>query len=182
MFTGFEYFWLQVLLISFIVSTFNNASMAIISYKMFGSKIESSLTLNLPTDKLSSKIAIYTTLVNPISKYALLVIPIVDATSSWFPWKVNKKVFNILVGTTLLIFSVIIALTVPFFGYLMALVGAFLTITASIIFPSLCYLKITGNLRRWVCEVVIIWGIIVLGVIVVIAGTYSSISQIVGHM
>ncbi|XP_050230002.1 amino acid transporter AVT1I-like isoform X2 [Mercurialis annua] len=172
----------HVLVICFIICTFSYALMAIIGYKMFGSDVESQVTLNLPTGKLSSRIAIYTTLVNPIAKYALMVTPIVNATKNWFPWSCNKKPFNLLMSTSLLISTVIVALAVPFFGYLMSLVGAFLSITASIILPCLCYLKISGNLRRFGCEVVVIWGMILLGVMVVIFGTYTSLLQIVGHL
>jgi len=37
--------------------------MAIIDYLMFGGEVESQVNLNLPLDKVSSKLAIYTTLV-----------------------------------------------------------------------------------------------------------------------
>ncbi|XP_050229904.1 amino acid transporter AVT1I-like [Mercurialis annua] len=168
----------NVLAICFILCTFSYASMAIIGYKMFGSDVKSQITLNLPARKLSSKIAIYTTLVNPIAKYALMVTPIVNATKTWFPSYSNKKSFNLVVSTSLLISSVIVALVFPFFGTLMSLVGAFLSVTASIILPCLCYLKISGNFRRFGCEVVILWGIIVFGIIVAIFGIYTSLLQI----
>lgn len=156
--------------------------MAVIGYSMFGSAVESQVSLNLPTTKLSSRMAIYTTLVNPISKYALMVTPIVNVTKNWFPWYCNKKPFNIFISTALLMSTVIVALAVPLFGYLMSLVGAFLSATASIILPCLCYLKISGTYRRLGCEVVVIGGILVLGVAVVIFGTYTSLLQIVGHL
>jgi vesicular inhibitory amino acid transporter len=54
--------------------------MAVFGYLMFGSNVQSQITLNLPIEKLSSRVAIYTTLVNPIAKYALMVTPIVNAT------------------------------------------------------------------------------------------------------
>lgn len=40
---------------------------------------DSQVTLNLPAAQLSSKITIYTTLVNPFSKYALMVTPTAPA-------------------------------------------------------------------------------------------------------
>ncbi|KAH0670235.1 hypothetical protein KY290_025656 [Solanum tuberosum] len=45
----------------------------------------SQITLNLPIGKISSKIAIYTTLVNPITKYALVVSPIATAIEDKLP-------------------------------------------------------------------------------------------------
>uniref|UniRef100_A0A2C9WAV2 Amino acid transporter transmembrane domain-containing protein n=1 Tax=Manihot esculenta TaxID=3983 RepID=A0A2C9WAV2_MANES len=172
----------NVLLICFIFCTFTYASMAVIGYSMFGSEVQSQVTLNLPIGKLSSRVAIYTILVNPISKYALMITPIVNATKNWSPWYCNKKPFNVFISTALLISTVIVALAVPFFGYLMTLVGAFLSFTASIILPCLCYLKISGTYRRLGCEGVVVGGIVVLGIAVVISGTYSALLQIVGHL
>ncbi|PPD99276.1 hypothetical protein GOBAR_DD03677 [Gossypium barbadense] len=99
----------------------------------------SNVTLNLPASKISSKVAIYTTLVNPIAKYALMVTPIVNAIKTRFSCRYNLRFLSILIGTNLLISTVLVALAIPFFGSLMSLVGALLSITASIILPCLCY-------------------------------------------
>lgn len=69
-------FLLQVLLVCFVFCTITYAAMAVSGYLMFGSNVQSHITLNLPIEKLSSEIAIYTTLVNPISKYAQMVTPL----------------------------------------------------------------------------------------------------------
>ncbi|KAK9925074.1 hypothetical protein M0R45_033415 [Rubus argutus] len=172
----------NVLLVCFILCTICYASMAVFGYLMFGSTLQSQITLNLPTHKISSKVAIYTTLVNPISKFALMVAPIMNAAKRWFPSYKNTRFFNLLIGTTLVISSVIVALAVPFFAYLMELVGAFLSVTAAIIMPCLCYLKISGAYRKIGCEMLIIGGIILLGAAVVIFGTYTSLVEIIGHL
>ncbi|KAM5581403.1 amino acid transporter AVT1I [Rosa sericea] len=172
----------NVLLVCFILCTICYASMAVFGYLMFGSTVQSQITLNLPTNKISSQVAIYTTLVNPISKFALMVTPIMNAAKRWFPGYQNKRFFNILVSTTLVISCVIVALAVPFFAYLMALVGAFLSVTASIIMPCFCYLKISGTYQKIGCEMLIIWGIILLGAALVIFGTYTSLVEIIGHL
>ncbi|KAF3444342.1 hypothetical protein FNV43_RR14033 [Rhamnella rubrinervis] len=83
-------------------------------YLMFGSGVESQITLNLPTGKVSSKVAIYTTLVTPIAKYALTITPIVDAAKTCFPSHVNKRLFGLFVSITLLISTVMVALVLPF--------------------------------------------------------------------
>ncbi|KAI4366682.1 hypothetical protein MLD38_022529 [Melastoma candidum] len=173
----------NVLLLCFILCTIGYASMAVMGYLMFGDGVQSQITLNLPLKKLSSKIAIYTTLVNPICKYALMVTPIVNAAKQRLPscCNTNKKLPSFMVSTTLVISTVIVALTVPFFGYLMSLVGAFLSITASIILPCLCYLKISGRYRRFEMETVAIMGIIVMGIATAVFGTYTSILEIIGH-
>ncbi|XVF58276.1 hypothetical protein PTKIN_Ptkin07bG0051900 [Pterospermum kingtungense] len=173
----------NVLVVCFVLCTISYASMAIFGYLMFGPDVESQITLNLPTDKLSSRVAIYTTLVNPISKYALMVTPIVNSIkTSWFPSRYNKRFLSFFIGTTLVISTVLVALAVPFFGYLMSLVGAFLSITASVILPCLCYLKISGAYQRLDGETVAIGLVIVMGVAVVIFGTYTSLVDIIGNL
>lgn len=167
----------QVLFICFFWSTITYASMAIIGYLMFGSKVQSQITLNLSTLKFSSKVAIYTTLVNPMSKFALMISPVVSAIESCFPRLRKKRPFRLLIRSALVLSNVAVALTVPFFGYLMSLVGAFLSITASIILPCLCYLKINSGSSK--NEQMIIVGIICFSVVIVIFGTYSSLVEIV---
>lgn len=176
------HYTLQVLLICFVLSTAGYASMAIIGYLMFGAQVESQITLNLPINKISSQIAIYTTLVNPISKYALMVTPITNALKGLLPQQHRNKLTSILISTSLVISTVIVALTVPFFAYLTSLVGAFLSITASILLPCSCYLKISGTYRKYGCETVTIVTIIILGVVIGIFGTYTSLVQIIDHL
>ncbi|XP_075659355.1 amino acid transporter AVT1I-like isoform X1 [Castanea sativa] len=172
----------NVLLVCFTLCTISYASMAVFGYLMFGSNVQSQITLNLPIGKLSSRVAIYTTLVNPIAKYALMVTPLVNATRNWFPYQYNKRVIGLLISTCLVISTVIVALAVPFFAYLMSLVGAFLSVSASIILPCLCYLKISGTYKRFGCEMLIIWGIILMGVAITISGTYISLLEIIHHL
>ncbi|KAI3976847.1 hypothetical protein MKX01_008705 [Papaver californicum] len=168
----------KFLLLCFVLCTISYATMAVLGYLMFGENIKSQVTLNLPTDKLSSKIAIYTTLVTPIAKYTLMAAPIVNAIESSWGINHNNKTISLLIRTMFLVSSVIVALAIPFFGYPMSLAGAFLSATASIIIPCLCYLKIMGKYRRWGYELVIIIGIILMGISVVIIGTYTSLEQI----
>ncbi|KAB1211600.1 Vacuolar amino acid transporter 1 [Morella rubra] len=172
----------SVLLLCFTLCTVSYASMAVLGYLMFGSEVQSQITLNLPTDKLSSRVAIYTTLVIPITKYALIVTPIVNATKSWFPSGYNKKIFGLVVSTSLVISTVIGALVIPFYADLMSLVGALLSVTASIIMPCLCYLKISGTYRRFGVEMAVLWGIVLMGVAVAVVGTYTSLSELIGDL
>ncbi|XP_023912732.1 amino acid transporter AVT1I-like [Quercus suber] len=146
--------------------------MAVCGYLMFGSNVQSQITLNLPTDKLSSREA----------KYALMVTPIVNAIKSWFPRQYNKRMFGLLISASLVISTVIVAFAVPFFATLMSLVGALLSSTVSIILPCLCYLKISCSYRKIGWEMVVICFIILMGVALAISGTYTSLVQIVGDL
>ncbi|KAM7267312.1 hypothetical protein ACFE04_009478 [Oxalis oulophora] len=169
----------KVMLVCFTLSTICYASMAVLGYMMFGPEVRSQITLDLPTKKLSSKIAIYTTLVNPIAKYALMVTPIVNAMKNWFPSSCQKRPGSLLISTSLVFSNVLVALTIPFFGRLMSVVGAFLSVTASIIIPCLCYLKISGSYRRFGLEALLLVAIVFLGFMVAVFGTYTSIGQLV---
>jgi solute carrier family 32 (vesicular inhibitory amino acid transporter) len=62
-----------MLFICFALSTLSYAFTGFVGYLMYGDALQSQVTLNLPSGKLSSKVAIYTTLVNPLTKYALVV-------------------------------------------------------------------------------------------------------------
>ncbi|MED6119195.1 hypothetical protein PIB30_009594 [Stylosanthes scabra] len=172
----------SVLLVCFILTTAGYAAMAIIGYLMFGPNVESQVTLNLPIDKLSSRVAIYTTLVNPISKYALMTTPITNGLKNLLPRRYKNRFTKTLVSTLMVVSTVIIAITVPLFGELMSLVGAFLSVTASILLPCSCYLKISGKYRILGCETIAIVAIIVAAVVIGIAGTYTSIMDIVHHL
>ncbi|CAL1392144.1 unnamed protein product [Linum trigynum] len=172
----------NVLLLCFILCTFCYASMAVLGYMMFGPHVQSQITLDLPTNKFSAKVAIYTTLVNPVAKYALMVTPIVNVAKKRFRAYCNKRPFSMFISTAFVISTVIVALALPFFGELMSLVGAFLSVTASIILPCGCYMKISGSYRRFSLETVLLWGVVVLGVIIVVFGTYTSLLQIMHQL
>ncbi|OAY79213.1 Vacuolar amino acid transporter 1 [Ananas comosus] len=168
----------KVLYICFALCTVNYGLMAIFGYMMYGQSLKSQVTLNLPSGKISSKIAIYTTLINPLTKYALLVTPIAEAFEDWF--QVSKvRCFSFLVRTILVISTVVVALAVPFFAYIVALTGSFLSSTATMLLPCLCYIKIFKSSKRLGIELAICVVIIGIGLMVATVGTYSSLKQII---
>ncbi|KAL2643363.1 hypothetical protein R1flu_010950 [Riccia fluitans] len=59
----------RVLQVSFLIVSFIYGGMAIMGITMFGDDTLSSITLNLPKEFTASKIAVWTTIVNPITKY-----------------------------------------------------------------------------------------------------------------
>ncbi|XP_068487863.1 amino acid transporter AVT1I-like [Phaseolus vulgaris] len=172
----------NVLLGCFLLTTAGYAYMAIIGYLMFGDEVKSQVTLNLPLNKVSSKLAIYTTLVNPISKFALVATPITNALKDLLPRRYKNRVTSIFVSTVLVMSTTIVALAFPFFGSLMSLVGAFLSVTASILLPCLCYLKISGTYRNFGYETTSIVIIIMAAIAMEISGTYTSFMEIVHQL
>lgn len=171
----------KVLLVCFITSTINYGSMAVMGYLMFGEHLKSQVTLNLPIKKMSTKIAIYTTLINPLTKYAIITTPITTAIEETSLFR-NSRSLSILIRTALVISTVIVALTIPFFGYVMAFIGSFLSVTASMLLPCLCYLKLNKAARKMGLELIIIVAILVAGLFIGVVGTFTSIKQIVNHL
>ncbi|CAI0448018.1 unnamed protein product [Linum tenue] len=171
----------QVLLVCFVVSTLSYGSMAVMGYLMYGEHLKSQVTLNLPIAKISSQVAIYTTLVNPVAKYAVIIGPVATAVEEKFVFE-NSRALCILVRTVILISTVIVALTVPFFGYVMAFIGSSLSVIASLILPCLCYVRINKSARKVGLELMLIVGILVVATVVGIVGTYTSVKQIVKQL
>ncbi|XP_022870561.1 amino acid transporter AVT1J-like [Olea europaea var. sylvestris] len=149
----------KVLLICFTLSTINYGTMAILGYAMYGGNLMSQVTLNLPMKSISSKIAIYTTLINPVTKYAIIVSPIasaLDEALSSHSSKLARRPARLIIKTVLVISTTVVALVIPFFGSIMAFIGSFLSVSGSILIPCLCYLKIDKTSRRFGTELIII--------------------------
>lgn len=167
-----------VLLLCFIICTLGYGLMGVIGYLMYGDSLMSQITLNLPSRNLSSSIAIYTTLINPFTKFALLVTPIAEAIEDSLHVGKNKAA-SLSIRTALVVSTTIVALVVPFFAYAVALTGSLLSGTATMLLPCACYLKIRSRTcRKLGFEQVVCVAIIIVGVGVVVVGTYSSLKQI----
>ncbi|CAM6108029.1 unnamed protein product [Calypogeia fissa] len=174
----------KVLLVCFVIVTIIYAGIGVLGYTMFGNEVESQVTLNLPKDYLSSRVAIWITLVSPFSKFALTITPLAVALEEFIPWSPKSRQYFIwgnVIRTGLVVSTVAVALLVPFFGYMMAFIGSFLSVSVAVILPCLCHLKIFGgrsgisSSEYWL-QVVILF----VGVVTAFVGTYSSISAIVG--
>lgn len=156
-------------------------SMGILGYLMYGEHLKSQVTLNLPLSKIGSKLAIYTTLINPITKYAVIISPIATAIEEARPFE-GSRLMSLLIRTVIVISTVIVALTIPFFGYVMAFIGAFLSVSMSMLLPCLCYLRIDKAARSFGLELVVIGFIVVIGIVIGVVGTYTSLKQIMVHL
>ncbi|XP_020690086.1 amino acid transporter AVT1A [Dendrobium catenatum] len=171
----------RALVICFSLCTAIYGSFAAISFLMFGESTLSQITLNLPKDAVASKVALWTTVINPFTKYALLLNPLARSIEELLPLGISCSVWcSVLLRTALVLSTVFIAFILPFFGLVMSLIGSLFSILVAIIMPTLCFLKISRNkatnLQVTVCVV-----IVAVGFISAIMGTYSSISKIVKH-
>ncbi|XP_010481051.1 PREDICTED: amino acid transporter ANT1-like [Camelina sativa] len=174
----------KILFISFALSSMIYGVMAIFGYLMYGEEVQSQITLNLPTHKVSAIIAISTTIVSALTKYALILSPIMEAINTRL-MKANykRRSIRMLTGTGLVLGTILVALVVPLFGYVMSLIGALLTSFTSIVFPCAIYLKISNGYRRCMeFESVVLVVIIVMGLVLMVTGTYSAIVGIIVHL
>ncbi|KAL5725537.1 hypothetical protein ACHQM5_008673 [Ranunculus cassubicifolius] len=167
----------KVLFLCFSVCTTGYASMAVLGYMMYGEKVNSQVTLNLPVKQICSKIVIYTTLIIPVAKYAIIITPVTSSIENRFAH--NKISLMILIRTVMVISTVVVAINVPFFKDLTSIVGSLLNVFASLIFPCVCYLKMSRTYKRWSYELVTIIGILLMGVFIIIFGTYTSVTQLI---
>lgn len=171
-----------VLITSFAICTSMYAVVAIGGFMMFGDETKSQFTLNMPKTFVASKIAVWTTVVNPFTKYALTITPVALSLEELLPSTSMKTYwFSIAIRTGLVVSTVVVALTVPFFGFVMALIGSLLTMLVALIVPCVCFLSIVG--KKVTClQAILCISIIILGVCCSAIGTYASIAGIIGSL
>ncbi|KAK9985247.1 hypothetical protein SO802_030198 [Lithocarpus litseifolius] len=172
----------SVLIVSFIFCFIMCTGIATCGFLMFGDSIESQFTLNMPSEYVASKIAVWTMVVNPLTKYALTLTPITMSIEELLPQTQLRSYSVVLLIRTILVFSTLaMALTVPFFAIVMALIGSLLAMLIALIFPCACYLKLLrGKLTKLKIASCIL--VITVGLICACVGTYSSITRLAGKI
>ena len=77
--------------------------------------------------------------------------------------------------------ALLLATSIPYFGYFMAVIGSFLTLTVSVIFPSACYLRLYGDTLSKP-EKLLNYGVITLGILCACSGTAVSVHDLLQEM
>ncbi|XP_043698939.1 amino acid transporter AVT1C-like [Telopea speciosissima] len=172
----------SVLLAAFGICTLLYAGVAVMGYTMFGESTESQFTLNMPNDLIASKIAVWTTVVNPFTKYALTMTPVAMCLEELIPSNNQKShIYSIFIRTSLVISTLLVGLTIPFFGLVMALIGSVFTMLVTLILPCACFLSILrGKVTR--LQVLLCILIITIGIVSSAFGTISAISKIIENL
>lgn len=168
----------SVLAISFIIAWVLYTAVGIYGYVMFGDNIKSQFTLNMPTKFVASRVAAWTVVVAPVTKYALTITPVAFGLEELLPSAENKSYgVSIFIRTSLVVSTLVVALTVPYFGSVMALIGSLLVMLVSVIFPCACYLRILrGQLKK--AQITICVLTISVGLVCSTIGTYSALTSI----
>ncbi|XP_042037018.1 amino acid transporter AVT1C-like [Salvia splendens] len=171
-----------VLLTSFGLCTLMYAGAAIMGYYMFGDGTKSQFTLNMPNNLVASKLAVWTTVVNPFTKYALTMAPVAMSLEELIPsTNAQSHMYSLIIRTLLVISTLLVGLSIPFFGLVSALIGSFLTMLVTLILPCACYLSILRGklslLQRAMCV-----SVIGIGVVASAIGSYSALSKIIDRL
>eukprot|EP00475_Leptophrys_vorax_P037935 TRINITY_DN6602_c0_g1_i3.p1 TRINITY_DN6602_c0_g1~~TRINITY_DN6602_c0_g1_i3.p1 ORF type:complete len:112 (-),score=16.97 TRINITY_DN6602_c0_g1_i3:53-388(-) len=87
----------------------------------------------------------------------------------------KRDVLRIVIRTFTTFACAAVALFVPFFDRMVEFVGSFCSISVSVIFPTMCYLKLCAKSLS-PTEKILNLMILCAGIIMAITGTYSSIT------
>ncbi|KAF9594742.1 hypothetical protein IFM89_034725 [Coptis chinensis] len=168
----------SVLLTSFTLVTVLYAAAAVMGYAMFGESALSQFTLNMPQNLIATKIAVWTTVVNPFTKYPFLALSLEELMPSNH---MKSHVYSVLIRTALVISTLFVGLAIPFFSLVMALIGSLLTMLVTFILPCVCFLSILrGKITRWQGAMCIL--VIVVGVVSSVFGTISALTKIIENL
>lgn len=143
---------------------------------MFGPSVNPQITLSLPKHLLVTKIALWATVLTPMTKYALEFAPLAIQLERSLPSTMTdrtKLVARGLVGSTLLLLILALALTVPYFGYVLSLSGSLVSVTIAVTLPSVFYLKICWDGMSKFTRAANI-GFVILGCVLGVLGSFES--------
>ncbi|XP_058093993.1 amino acid transporter AVT1H [Magnolia sinica] len=135
----------KVSITSFTLVTALYISLAFMGAKLFGPTVNSQITLSMPCHLIVTKIALWATVLTPMTKYALEFAPIAMQLEQNLPSSMSSTTRMIIrgtIGSVVLIGILGLALSIPYFQYVLALTGSLVSIAVSIILPCSFYMKI----------------------------------------
>ena len=130
---------------SFSFVTMLYTALAFMGAKMFGAEINSQITLSMPRSLIVTKIALWATVLTPMTKYALEFAPFAMQLERNLPNHMKPRTKMIVrggIGSLLLLVILVLALSIPYFEYVLSLTGSLVSVGICIIFPCAFYTKV----------------------------------------
>ncbi|MQL90180.1 hypothetical protein Taro_022758 [Colocasia esculenta] len=135
----------KVSITSFTLVTALYTALAFTGAKMFGPSVKSQITLSMPRHLIVTKIALWATVLTPMTKYALEFAPFAMQMEKGLPAWMGSRMRRVVrggVGSGLLLLILCLALSVPYFEHVLGLTGSLVSIGICVIFPCAFYLRI----------------------------------------
>ncbi|XP_028759617.1 amino acid transporter AVT1H [Neltuma alba] len=174
----------KVIIVSFSIATLLFTTLGFMGAKMFGPQVKSQITLSMPENFIGTKIAVWATVITPMTKYALEFAPLAIQLQHRLPSSMRNRsrmMIRSTVGSVLLLVILALALSVPYFEDVLCLTGSLLTVFISLIFPCAFYTKICwGQMSNTVLAFNSC--LIALGLVLGVMGTISSSSSLLSNL
>ena len=150
----------------------------IAGYVAFGSATEAPITLNLSSEgpwgnfvKVALSLALYLT-------YPVMMFPVGSVLEDSFaPFREHSTTTRALV----VVLTSIVAYAVPGFGVFLGLLGSSICMVLGFLAPSYFHLQVFDRSELSKAELVMDWGLLVIGSIMGLCGTYNSFLEIVNQ-
>lgn len=152
--------------------------------KLFGPEVQSQITLSMPRHLLVTKIALWATVLTPLTKYALEFAPMAMQLEHKLPSSMSSKTRMLIrgsFGSILLIGILGLALSVPYFEHVLSLTGSLVSISICITLPCTFYLKVCWS-QVSKPTVILNATLIALGCFFGVMGTISSFKGLVRNV
>lgn len=131
---------------SFAACTLLYTALAFLEGKMFGAEVNPRITLSLPRHHFLTKIALWATVLTPMTKYALEFAPFTIQLENNLPDSLSSRMKLIIrgfVGSILLLVILSLALSVPYFEHVLSLTGSLVSVCICMTFPCAFYIKLS---------------------------------------
>lgn len=168
---------MQVSIVSFALVTALYTSLGFMGAKLFGQGVNSQITLSMPSHLVITKIALWATVLTPMTKYALEFAPFaIQLERNLLPQSLSSRTKMIIrgaVGSFILLVILTLALSVPYFEHVLSLTGSLVSVCICLILPCAFYTKICwSQLSNSV--LVLNLSLVAFGFLLGVSGTISS--------
>ncbi|KAF6258591.1 transmembrane amino acid transporter protein-domain-containing protein [Scenedesmus sp. NREL 46B-D3] len=141
--------WLLLGSFSVVVAIYG--TMAVLGAFMFGPDVSENITLDMQDyapNTMPTVVAMWLVIVNPVAKVALTLAPVAMAMEELVSVKHDSWRFtaaSVALRTALLAVCAGVAIVVPFFSLVMSFIGAFMSMSISIVLPCIFYLVVCAK-------------------------------------